>query len=331
MSASSPVPQDVTTINYTLSWPHLERPSNTTFVGATQIDICRCGTNNIDLGHVYTRYRCRRPDVRFAPASEDLWVLQRPLGQINLLRPATEDELQRRSEIEGAVDPEVYASKTFLLLSGPCPRGRYQAYVTLRFLQSLHWSRRQHVESLSLLIQPYEEDCSDDQGGRAYVDLARYIIEELPAFQTLYLNIWGEETRIGSREFAMVLWKEGVRIVVSWDWWTGETEEYTGVEGFLKGIDNGVVKKPPVVASEDNGEDDEVDTEDDTQPDRSKEHLASGLIAEEQLQYGTDLVDELQVPTSAVESMESGWSDALLTPVSAEADERREHGGWQIL
>lgn len=371
MPASSPVPQDVTTINYTLSWPHLENPSNTTFVGATQIDICRCGPKKIDLGHVYTRYRCRRPEVRFAPASEDLWVLQRPLGQINLLRPATEDEVQRRKDIEGPVEPSVYAGKNLLLLSGPCPRGRYQSYATLQFLRSLHVSRRQHIESLSLLIQPYEEDCSDDQGGRAYVDLARYIIEELPAFKTLCLNIWGEETRIGSREFAMVLWKEGVRIVVSWDWWSGETEEYTDVESFLAGIDNGVVAKGP--AWQDEGEaggsesgvrlEETIDLEeasvsrssscgtsshrgdrsgtiiwqevsgpDDDEEDRKEENEEDAeedeTAAESHSQHGHNLSGGLEVPISAVESMDSGWSDAILTPVSPESEHGHEEGSW---
>jgi hypothetical protein len=65
----------------------------------------------------------------------------------------------------------------------------------------------------------------------------------VPAFETLYLNIWGEETRAKSREFAMVLWKEGVRIVVSWDWRSARTEEYTDIMWFLRGVDEGVVAK----------------------------------------------------------------------------------------
>jgi hypothetical protein len=216
MSATSPVFEDVTTINYTLEWPHLENPSNTTFAGPTQIDICRCGSKNTDIGHLYTRYRCPRPRVVFASPEEHLWVLQAPLGQVNLLRPANDDEIQRRKEITQTAEPNAYIGKNFLLLTGPCPRGRYQAYATLQFLKSLSPLARENVEYLSLLIQPYEEDCSDDQGGRAYVELARYILEEVPAFKSLYLNIWGEETRIGSREFAMLLWREGVTIVINW-------------------------------------------------------------------------------------------------------------------
>ncbi|KAH7095304.1 hypothetical protein FB567DRAFT_543643 [Paraphoma chrysanthemicola] len=382
MPGSSPLPRDVVTINYNLSWPHLENPSNTTFVGATQIDICRCGPRNTDLGHVYTRYRCRRPEVRFAPASEDLWVLQRPLGHINLLRPATCDEVQRRKEIEGAVEPNAYAGKNFLLLSGPCPRGRYQAYATQRFLQSLHVSRRQQVESLSLLIQPYEEDCSDNQGGRAYIDLARYIIEELPAFKTLHLHIWGEESKPSSREFAMVLWRDGVKIVVNWDWSSRATEEYTDVEEFLKGIDAGVVANKPkrvfekttirhksdttasgqaphsyssscessshpsggkgtviwqeVTRSEHVEEQDEDEAGDEEEDEEDAQtggvilhHASAG--AESQLQRGPDLGGGLDELVSAVESMDSGWSDAILSPVSPESASGREDGGWQVL
>lgn len=241
MPTSSSALQDVTTINYTLEWPHLENPSNSTFVGSTQIDICRCGPNNTDLGHVYTRHRCPHPEVRFATSNDELWVLQAPLWHVNLLRPATTEEAQRREEVDEDAAPSAYAGKNFLLLTGPCPRGRYQAYATLQFLKTISPRARQNVEYLSILIQPYEEDCSDDQGGRAYVELARFILEELSAFRKLYLHVWGEETRAGSREFAMVLWKEGVRIVVSWDWSNGETEEYEDVDEFLRAVDEGVV------------------------------------------------------------------------------------------
>jgi hypothetical protein len=246
MPVSSPAFQDVTTINYTLEWPHLENPSNTTFAGPTQIDICKCGPNNSDLGHMYTRYSCARPDIRFASPNDELWVLQAPLGQVNLLRPANDEEVQRRNEIGNGDDPTAYAGKNFLLLTGPCPRGRYQAYATLQFLKSLSPLARQRVEYLSLLLQPYEEDCVDDQGGRAYLSLAQYILAELPAFKTLSLNIWGEETRVGSREFAMLLWKYGITITISWDWWSGDAEEYTEAAAFLEGIDVGVVVKRPV-------------------------------------------------------------------------------------
>jgi hypothetical protein len=265
MPTSSSIQQELITINYTLEWPHLENASNTTFAGYTQIDICRCGTNNLDLGHVYTRYRCPRPEIHFTPPEENLWVLQEPLGQVNLLRPVTVQETRRRREIHHGSEPVAYAGKNFLLLSGLCPRGRYQAYATLQFLRSLSPPHRQNVESLSIFIQPYEEDCSDDQGGRAYVELARYILEELPAFKTLCLNIWGEETKAGSREFAMVLWKEGVKITVSWDWRSGQTEEYTDVEGFLSGIDEGVVAKRSEWETERVGEGaDRDEVEDDT-------------------------------------------------------------------
>lgn len=287
MPPSPSVLPDVTTINYTLGWPHLENPSNTTFAGAPQIDICRCGPNNVDLGHVYTRYRCPRPEISFATADEELWVLQVPLGQVNLLRPANSEELQRRREIHDAAEPTAYAGKNFLLLSGPCPRGRYQAYATLRYLESLSPAARQNIEHLSLLVQPYEEDCSDDQGGRAYLDLAHYIVERLPAFKTLCLNIWGEETRIGSREFAMVLWKEGITIVVSWDWWSGEKEEYTDVENFWRGIDGGVVKQRPAWEGGRGGEDaSDSDGHDEQSLVESAESLDAHRLSRDTLVHG---------------------------------------------
>lgn len=246
MPLFSPVFQDVTTINYTLEWPHLENPSNTTFAGSTQIDICRCGQKSTEAGHIYNRYRCSRPKVRFANPDDGLWVLQAPLGQVNLLRPANDDEIQRRREVSHTADAIAYVGKNLLLLSGPCPRGRYQAFATLQFLRLLTPAARQSVEYLSLLIQSYEEDCSDNQCGQAYVELARYILEEVPAFKSLYLNIWGEETRIQAREFAMLLFREGVTIVINWDWWGESAEEYADIVAFLKGVETGVVVKRPV-------------------------------------------------------------------------------------
>lgn len=347
---------DVTTINYTLSWPHLENPSNTTFAGATQIDICRCGPNNIDLGHVYTRYRCPRPEIHFAPPNEKLWVLQAPLGQVNLLGPANEDEIRRRSEIH-ATNPTAYAGKNLLLLSGPCPRGRYQAFATLQFLKSLPLAARQNVECLSILIQPYEEDCSDDAGGRAYIDLARYILEELPGFKTLCLNIWGEETRAGSREFAMVLWREGVSIVVSWDWWTGETEKYLDVEGFLRGVDGGVVKERLVWGVMQDGDEVGVDRGQQVEGSLTPRSYDYGTLAmlnlnssgsawedtsededegsgeEHQTQRpdgaGTHIVSPLEAHTNQTASLEEGWSDSMLTPLSPNS--LYDSASWQIL
>jgi hypothetical protein len=214
--------------------------------------------------------------------------------------------------------------------------------------------------------------------------LARYIIEELPAFKTLCLNIWGEESRIGSREFAMVLWKEGVKIVVSWDWWSGETEEYTDVEEFLRGIDNGVVARRPAwrdggevsvpdstkrpegasdseeesvsrasshsshrsdrsgtiiwqekAGPEDNDEGDEMEreyvNEDDTGSGITEQHQANDLTAESLSRHEGSSGGELEVPISAVESMDSGWSDAILTPVSPETEHRHEEVNWEVL
>ncbi|KAF1920343.1 hypothetical protein BDU57DRAFT_415257, partial [Ampelomyces quisqualis] len=246
MPLISPVFQDVTTINYTLEWPHLENPSNTTFAGSTQIDICRCGQKSTEAGHIYKRYRCSRPKVKFETLDDGLWVLQAPLGQVNLLRPANDEEKQRRREVDHTADAKAYVGKNLLLLTGPCPRGRYQAFATLQFLRSLTPAARQSVEHVSLLIQAYEEDCSDDQCGQAYVELARYILEEVPAFKSLYLHIWSEETRMQAREFAMLLFRQGVSIVISWDWWGECADEYADIATLLNGIETGVVVKRPV-------------------------------------------------------------------------------------
>jgi len=331
MPLASPVFEDVTTINYSLEWPHLENPSNTTFAGPTQIDICRCGTSNTDLGHIYTRYSCLGPTLSFASPEDELWVLQTPLGQINLLRPATDEELQRRREVGEAAEPGAYAGKNLLLLSGPCPRGRYQAHATLQYLRSISSDARQHFEHLSLLIQPYEEDCRNDQGGQAYVALARYIVEELPAFKSLHLHIWGEATRTASRDFAILLRGGGISIKLNWDWWGESVEEYTDADAFLEAIDTGVVVQRPMRvtktgASGDTHEEDGAD---------SIPHRRGTLQQEQEdcemdSDGGISLINNV-TPTLEQECSEDEWSDATWTPLSPSGADGKEDSGWQVL
>ena len=186
---------DVTSINYALDWPHLEDPSNTTFAGLTQIDICHCPRTDLppqeetEPGHIYTRFRCETPNVRFKTEQEDLWVLEAPHGPINMLRPATEEEQARRRDLQNDTDPAVYQGRKLLFLTGPCPRGRYQAFATQRWLETLRPEAQKHVSCLCILIQPYEEDCSDEATRLAYLEFTKYLVQHVPALQTLYLHI----------------------------------------------------------------------------------------------------------------------------------------------
>ena len=97
--------ENETVINYSLKWNWLENPSNTTFGGVPQIDLCRCPrqkprVKNVKTkDHMYTRYRCNGPEVRFHSGRDDLWVPSVEYansGQINFLRPARVEELSRR-------------------------------------------------------------------------------------------------------------------------------------------------------------------------------------------------------------------------------------------
>jgi hypothetical protein len=237
-------PNDITTINYTLSWPHLENPSNTTFAGRTQIDVCRCPRADLpqqldqEPGHIYTRYKCVGPEVRIIPAGEALWVLEAPHGPINMLRPATKEERERRKSCHVEAEPGTYADHKFLLLTGPCPRGRYQAYATLHYLRSLNAASRQQVSCLHLLIQPYEEDCVERASRQSFAELADYILHHLPHFETLCLNIWDDETKLrdAASEFSILLHKDGVSINVGWNWMKGDCKEYNSAQVFLEAM-----------------------------------------------------------------------------------------------
>ena len=130
--------EDVMTINYALEWPFLENPRNSTFT-AHQLDHCRCPqqpfrtTNAPTTDHIYARYECHGPNVRFAPRSEEWWLLTAPNGPFNILRPASRAEraarpsagivLASKQTYQEAL-PFLYRDRNFLFLTGPCPRGR---------------------------------------------------------------------------------------------------------------------------------------------------------------------------------------------------------------
>jgi hypothetical protein len=342
-------PSDITTINYTLEWPYLENPSNTTFVGQTQIDICRCPRSDLppqddkEPGHIYTRDMCLGPEVRFSTGDEELWVLQVPQGPINMLRPATIEERTRRKEIHDDADPTVYAETTFLFLTGPCPRGRYQAYATQKWLESLSSPARQYMSSLSLLIQPYEEDCSDEHTRRAYRDLTEYILQNLPGFQRLSMNIWDNEmrTRSAACEFERLLLKDDVEIVVGCGWCTGQTKRYSSASAFLEamsgtrhsrllvghtlggvlldGTGGAEVKKEEEGlegrSEEDNGED--------TKPESDGRKIKSETPDASGLSEVTTFVDQ-----EVAGSSDEDWTDAVMSPISPQNDDERD---WHIL
>ncbi|KAF1843972.1 uncharacterized protein K460DRAFT_290862 [Cucurbitaria berberidis CBS 394.84] len=314
---------DITTINYTLEWPYLENPSNTTFAGPTQIDRCRCPSSTLpqqkdkESGHIYTRYECVGPEVRFHPPEEKLWVLQAPHGPINMLRPATRAETERREAIHNEAEPTVYAGKNFLFLTGPCPRGRYQAYATLQFLKSLSSEARKNFDCLSLLIQPYEEDCSNDFSQKSYAELADYIVHHMSGFRTLCLNIWDDEMRLrrAASEYSLLLHKEDAKIVVGCSWWRGEVKEYNSVKTFLEAMTT-------TVARDTKGR--RLDLREqglEKMSDGQGEDLRKGLCSNYQ---GKSEV----IPTQEDYLSDDEWTDATLSPVSHTGD---EEGSWQVL
>ncbi|KAJ8109007.1 hypothetical protein OPT61_g7770 [Boeremia exigua] len=234
--------KDVTTINYTLSWPYLDNPSNTTFAGQPQIDPCTCPRADSESQgnhHIYTRYKCVGPEVHFP--SEELWVLQAAHGQFNILRPASDAELAARpsvailqtaKQIHDEALPFLYRERDFFLTTGPCPRGRYQAYTTLQWLKQLTQEARANVEVLTLLVQPYEEDCDVADVEEAYAELGTYIREHLSGFKWLCLDVWDQAVYQAASVFIRLFDKEGVGIVVRQPWCNEEAEIFMSKEAF---------------------------------------------------------------------------------------------------
>lgn len=225
-----PHPEEyITTINYSLEWPHLVDPSNTTFAGLPQIDPCSCRRGSLEHEdgqpepHFYTRHKCSGPEVRFAAKREGVWVLHEALGQFNILRPATSEELEHRPssavlqvsrQVYEEACPFLYRGRNFLFLTGPCPRGRYQAYATLQWLKSRGPVARANIEVLSLLVQPYEEDSNAVNVGKAYAELGVFVGEQLPRFKWLCLEVWDEAVYRTASGFLRLFDNEGMGVVV---------------------------------------------------------------------------------------------------------------------
>lgn len=331
-------PDDVTTFNYTLDWPYLENPSNTTFVGHTQIDICRCPRYNLlsqdenEPGHIYTRYSCAGPELRFKTGDEGLWVLQAPHGPINMLRPATKEEKDRRDEIHDDAEPIAYGSRNFLFLTGPCPRGRYQAYATHKWLESISVSARQHVSCLSLLVQPYEEDASDAATRRAYSELSGYILQHLPGFKMLHLNIWDDEMKLYSAasEFNVLLHREDVTIAVRCNRWNEETREYNDSRMFLEDMS----AVPHRTRSEtfieeiqdDKTQEDNLGKQDDAHNALHKELGTAGdkSTSDDEFHEASPSSQVDKSDTELGHESEDDWTDAAMSPMDTDKD-------WQIL
>lgn len=237
----------VTTINYNLEWPLLDHPSSSTFT-AHQLDICRCTHQQPDHTisatqeneHIYKRYLCQGPEVRISSRSQPLWILSQPGQSFNVLRPASNAELRRRPSA-GIVHvnkllyretiPLLYGGRNFLLLTGICSRGRYQAYATQTWLSQLSSFARSHITALSLIVQKNEEDCRDADADKAFLFLSMFIVEKLPHFRNMCLNFW--EPGLQIYPFAMLFRRPGTRIVLKEDSIDEEVYVFSNAQEFL--------------------------------------------------------------------------------------------------
>jgi hypothetical protein len=119
--------------------------------------------------------------------------------------------------------PLLYRDRNFLLLTGICSRGRYQAYATLFWLSTISSLARSHITSISLLVQPNEEDCRDEDASEAYRALAKYVVEKLDNCKNVCLNIWPSMIKLDT--FDVLFEKDGMCVVL---------KEHFGQEMVLK-------------------------------------------------------------------------------------------------
>ena len=367
--------EDVTTINYDLRWNWLENPSNTTFAGAQQIDLCRCPqqqqrTHNAPTeDHIYTRYKCHGPEVRFKSAREDLWMLSADYarsGQINFLSPATASELRRRPNanilstckmVYQEAVPFLYRGRNLLFLSGPCPRGRYQAYATQNFLTRLTHLARSHITTLSIIALNYEEDCRVDDVGGAYFNLAAYIEQSLVSFRTLCFNLWDERLKDLACLLCGVFLKSGTSICLGTDPVSGSIVECKDPHSYAVALRRVAADMRRVALNDgehqtcvknNDGKEagrnqvqrvwEEVDADEDvpevhprSKPEAWRRHRLRRTV---KFQGGSSRVRGLQkekAKQDVQEEEEDEWVDATLSPGSVNSWREGDEDNWELL
>ena len=170
-------------------------------------------------------------------------MLVRPAGPFNFLRPA--EAAEKRAQRPGLqvartckavcdeVLPYLYRGRSFLLLTGPCPRGRYQAYATRVWLQRLSRVARQSVGALAVICQKYEEDCDLSGAVRAYRELGEYVVDRLPGLEVLNVCM-ADAVQRPVLEFARLCGTRGMRLRVERDWKSGNVVEFEHADALLR-------------------------------------------------------------------------------------------------
>jgi hypothetical protein len=240
---------ELTTINYELDFRYLQHPSSTTFT-AHHLDICHCPQQGKGKGHIYTRYLCSGPKVIIRPKSQSFWLLDRTGSAFNILRPPTQEEIKCRPDA-GIIGvnkliyreslPFLYKGRNFLLLTGICSRGRYQAYATQIWLEWLSPIARENVTALSLMWQRMEEDCQDADVREAYRSLTHFILEEVPRLTYLRLNVWCSMENVWPFEL-LVERRNGARICVRMHENEGEMQE----DGYTDRVIENLTSQPQI-------------------------------------------------------------------------------------
>ena len=107
-----------------------------------------------------------------------------------------------------------------------------QAYATQAWLSRLGPLAREHVTTLSLICQSWEEDCQDKAALRAYYTLTRYLLSSVPHCVNLCLNYWSSELPV--HPFGALFQRKGMRIFVKKVIKGGTCEDYCDEFSFLK-------------------------------------------------------------------------------------------------
>ncbi|KAF2660660.1 hypothetical protein K491DRAFT_588799 [Lophiostoma macrostomum CBS 122681] len=230
--------ESVTTINYDLAWPFLQHPSSTTFT-PHQLDLCKCPQQAQE--HIYTRYLCHAPKVCIHPKSAPYWILEEPGPAFNILRPASEAEEMQRPDA-GVIRlnrmlyeetlPLLYSGRNFLLLTGICSRGRYQAHATLIWLSTISPTARAHITSISLLVQSNEEDCRDEDAPEAYRKLAKYVVQNLGNCKHVCVNVWPSLIELGA--FSELFRREDMCVILKEHHGQKRTHEFRDRKAFMR-------------------------------------------------------------------------------------------------
>jgi hypothetical protein len=107
----------------------------------------------------------------------------------------------------------------------------------MRWFVLLNPQARENITAVSLLLQPYEEDCLTAGVEASYTELAVYMRNCMPGLEVLYLDVSDKEIYRAASAFFLLFERKGMKIEVRRRFQASEVEEFYCKEVFMKSFE----------------------------------------------------------------------------------------------